>query len=162
MEFLNNNDYEMKRNNRFQVELFPILRNLIANGKFNGLSNPYISPQFITVIDKPNYSLINNKWKNMEIVFQDPISPLVAYPIFQLMDSIKNENKFLKFIRGSKYKNKLDLKIKMLDPVGTIVEIWHIYFEILSFDFGRLDTIDARASEVRLLIKPTKCLLVED
>jgi hypothetical protein len=126
---------ESKRNNQFVVE-FP---------KQFGLDSYSVKR-----MNKPNF--INNRWGNIRIDFTDVIGG----------SSNKGLLKIINFLKLSDGINPLfDIKIKMLNSIGNVVEEWVISVEkVLTIDFGDLDYGDDSIQEPYLIFKPLDCILI--
>jgi hypothetical protein len=120
--------YELKRMNRFLIT-FPEHFNI---------------PQWVTFeASRPSARLITKDilgvklfkklvWDDMIIKMNDPIGPSTSQSIMDLIHKSLYEKKQL-------IKNKFNLKLEMLDPVGHVVEKWALSnCEFKSIDFGEL------------------------
>jgi hypothetical protein len=120
--------YELKRMNRFLIT-FPEHFNI---------------PQWVTFeASRPSARLITKDilgvklfkklvWDDMIIKMNDPIGPSTSQSIMDLIHKSLYEKKQL-------IKDKFNLKLEMLDPVGHVVEKWALSnCEFKSIDFGEL------------------------
>ena len=120
--------YELKRMNRFLIT-FPEHFNI---------------PQWVTFeASRPSARLITKDilgvklfkklvWDDMIIKMNDPIGPSTSQSLMDLIHKSLYEKKQL-------IKNKFNLKLEMLDPVGHVVEKWALSnCEFKSIDFGEL------------------------
>ena len=122
-------EYEVKRQNRFIVT-FP--------------DGNEIESWMIKRANKPKYN--THGWETIEIVFIDMISPSVSQILFKLLD--KDSMSLV-----------ISITLEMLDPTGIVVEKWVITGEITSIDFGELDYANENAVELKIIIKPSTCVL---
>lgn len=78
------------------------------------------------------------------IELYDPIAPSATQMAWEWLDK----------------KDRRDITLQMLDPVGTIVEEWHIPDASLdAVDFGELDYASAEPATVKLTLTFDKCEL---
>ncbi len=128
--------YEPKRPNRF-ILLFP--------DEFQ------IPHQVVKTSVRPSATFNNGtvEWEEIEIVLRDPIGPSMAQRMHEL------------FLRvGSSFTNReFEYRIQMLGPVGDIVEEWFITGFVSRIDFGELDYSSDELMDIKLIIKPTSCVL---
>ena len=120
--------YELKRMNRFLIT-FPEHFNI---------------PQWVTFeASRPSARLVTKDilgvklfkklvWDDMIIKMRDPIGPSTSQSLMDLIHKSLYEKKQL-------IKDKFNLKLEMLDPVGHVVEKWALSnCEFKSIDFGEL------------------------
>lgn len=77
-------------------------------------------------VTRPSFVWCVDKYKVNDITFEmyDPIAPCGAQQIHEWMDA----------------RDKREATIKMLDPIGTVVEHWNLKgLKLLTADFGTLD-----------------------
>lgn len=123
--------YESKRNNRFLVNLPKEID---------------IEPWVITGVSKPK--LFNGQWGHIHMYFVDPIGPSTSQRLFILINDIKEKN------------YKFNFTIESLDPTGVVVEEWFIDVEeVDEIDFGNLDMQDDNIQRIKMIIKPSNCVL---
>lgn len=137
--------YEPKVSNRFIVE-FP--------EHFN------MPPYFIQSVTKPR--LINrkwwmgNKWENIEIKTLDPIGPSMTSAVVEFIDFCELNKPSL----FSKNRELFEFTIKALDPTGIEVEKWVIGVKkLISVDFGKFDYENKDLQVIKILLKPSYCIL---
>ena len=120
--------YELKRMNRFLIT-FPEHFNI---------------PQWVTSeTSRPSARIITKDilgiklfkkliWDDMIIKMRDPIGPSTSQSLMNLVHKSLYEKKRL-------IKDKFDLKLEMIDPVGHVVEKWSLSgCQFKSIDFGDL------------------------
>lgn len=120
--------YELKKMNRFLIT-FPDYFNI---------------PQWVVFeLDRPSARLITKDilgvnlfkklvWDDMIIKMRDPIGPSTSQSLMDLVH--KNF-----YHKEQIIKNKFDMKLEMLDPVGHVVERWDLSdCEFKSINFGQL------------------------
>jgi hypothetical protein len=120
--------YELKKMNRFLIT-FPDYFNI---------------PQWVVFeLDRPSARLITKDilgvnlfkklvWDDMIIKMRDPIGPSTSQSLMDLVHkSFYHKEQIIK--------NKFNMKLEMLDPVGEVVERWDLSdCEFKSIDFGEL------------------------
>ena len=135
--------YELKRMNRFIIT-FPERFNI---------------PQWVTFeASRPSARLITKNilginlfkklvWGDMIIKMRDPVGPSTSQSLMDLIHkSLYEKNQIIK--------DKFDLKLEMLDPVGHVVEKWALSnCEFKSIDFGELSYQIADPVVCSLVIK---------
>lgn len=105
--------YEPMRENRFIIR-FP---------------EPLNIPEYmVKSTTRPSANFVNGRvtWDDMVFKFYDPIHPSTSQPLFEA-------------IRGQFYNERMNIKIELLDPVGTVISQWDIYGMVSSVEFGNLD-----------------------
>ena len=76
-------------------------------------------------------------WDSISVTIYDPIAPSGAQ---QVMEWIRTHHESVSGRDGYADFYKRDIQLKLLDPVGTVVELWDIKGAFLtSCDFGGLD-----------------------
>lgn len=126
--------FEPMRQNRFLIT-FP--ENL-------GLPPSYL----VRSASRPSCSINNGviRWHDMEIKFVDPINPSV-------------QQIFVDMIRNHDITNVMDIKIQMLDPVGSIVSEWVVNGFISEVNFGEVDYCSDSITEVGITIVVNHAIL---
>lgn len=98
------------------------------------------------------------KWNDMNVTLYDPIAPSGSQ---QVMEWIRTTYESVSGRAGYADFYKRDIQLKMLDPVGTVVELWDIKGAfITSANFGDLDYSDESAPmEIQLTLAFDNCVL---
>jgi len=97
------------------------------------------------------------KFSTMSVTLYDPIAPSGAQ---QVMEWIRAHNETVSGRAGYADFYKRDLQLKMLDPVGTVVELWDIKgAQITSAQFNDLDYGTEDAVEIALTLQMDNCVL---
>lgn len=107
--------------------------------------------------------LINGRWSDMEIILLDmqwnkEHSPTgsTTKKIFELSKKKRNLSQILF------NKPIFSFDIDTTDPTGVTIEKWRIHVKkIAKIDFGELSYADVGLSKIALIIKPSKCELIE-
>ena len=83
----------------------------------------------------------------MLITMRDPIGPSTSQSFMDLIHKSLYEKKQI-------IKDKFDLKLEMLDPIGVVVERWGLSdCEFKSIDFGELSYQNDDIVKINLIIK---------
>lgn len=97
------------------------------------------------------------KFQTMSITLFDPIAPSGAQ---QVMEWIRTHYESVSGRAGYADFYKRDIQLKMLDPVGTVVELWDIKgAQITSCQFGELDYGTEDPTEIALTIQMDNAVL---
>ena len=115
------NKFEPKRKNRFVLAIEGIDSFLIKTTGRPKWSGGTMELPFIN-----SYRRIANgraKWDAISVTLYDPIAPSGAQ---QVMEWIRTHNETVSGRAGYADFYKRDIQIKILDPVGTVVELWDI------------------------------------
>lgn len=100
-----------------------------------------------------SYRKINTgkaKWDNLSITIYDPIAPSGAQ---QTMEWIRTHHESVSGRAGYADFYKRDIQLKLLDPIGTVIELWDIKGAFLtSCTFGSLDYGSDTMLEIQLSI----------
>ncbi len=96
-------------------------------------------------------------FSTMAITLYDPIAPSGAQ---QVMEWVRAHYESVSGRAGYADFYKRDIQLKMLDPVGTVVELWDVKgAQITSAQFGDLDYGTEDATEIALTIQMDNCIL---
>lgn len=113
----------------------------------------------IPYINSTRYIAGKGEWDKISVTLHDPIAPSGAQ---QVMEWIRLHFESVSGRAGYADFYKRDLQIKMLDPVGTVVQLWDIKGAMLAeADFGGLDySSDTELMEITLSIRFDNAVLV--
>lgn len=107
-----------------------------------------IEPWVITGVSKPRF--INGQWSDMDILFADPVGLSTSQRLFILINNIKEKG----------YKFNFTIQSLYPDESGKVVEEWFIDVEeVVEIDFGNLDMQNDNIQRIKMLIKPSNCVL---
>lgn len=149
------NKFEPKRKNRFVLAIEGIDAFLI-----NAAQRPKFTLKSETIHYINSYRNIGTskgKWEGFTITLHDPIAPSGAQ---QAMEWARTHYESVSGRGGYADFYKRDIQIKVLDPVGTVIELWDIKGAFLtSVTFGDLK-YDESASmmDVQLGIEFDNCI----
>ena len=112
----------------------------------------------IPYINSVRYVSGKGKWDEMTVTLHDPIAPSGAQ---QVMEWVRTHFESVSGRAGYADFYKRDCQLKMLDPVGTVVELWDIKGAMITkADFGGgLDYNTNDAIEISLGLRFDNCVL---
>ena len=148
------NRFEPKRKFRWVLSIEGIDAFLVK-----GAARPQvdISPQEIHWINTIRYIAGKAKFGTMSITLYDPIAPSGAQ---QVMEWIRTHYESVSGRAGYADFYKRDIQLKMLDPVGTVVELWDIKgAQITQATFNELSYDGEDPMEIAITIQPDNCIL---
>jgi len=149
------NKFEPKRKNRwiFAIEgIDAFLMKTAARPSYTS------SAQEINFINSTRYVANKMKFGTLSVTLHDPIAPSGAQ---QVMEWIRTHFESVSGRAGYADFYKRDCQLKMLDPVGTVVELWDIKgAQLNSANFGDISYDDeGTVSEIQLEIQFDNCVL---
>jgi len=128
------NKFEPKRRNRFVFSIEGIDAFLIAKAKRPDFQ---ISEKKIDFMNSYRYVAGKGTWGEINVELHDPIAPSGAQ---QVMEWIRTHYESVSGRAGYADFYKRDCQLKLLDPVGTVVELWDIKgAQIKNASFGDVD-----------------------
>jgi hypothetical protein len=122
-------------------------------------SRPNISIEEIEIpfMNHKRYIAGKASFETLSVTLHDPIAPSGAQ---QVMEWIRTHFESVSGRAGYADFYKRDIQLKMLDPIGTVVELWDIKGAFLTgADFGSLDYGSSEASEISITIRFDNCVL---
>ena len=122
-------------------------------------SRPNISIEEIEIpfMNHKRYIAGKASFETLSVTLHDPIAPSGAQ---QVMEWIRTHFESVSGRTGYADFYKRDIQLKMLDPIGTVVELWDIKGAFLTgADFGSLDYGSSEASEISVTIRFDNCVL---
>ncbi len=119
--------------------------------------NVQIEEQEIPYINSTRYIAGKGKWETLSVSLYDPIAPSGAQ---QVMEWIRTHWESVSGRSGYADFYKRDIQLKMLDPMGTVVELWDIKGAfITNANFGDLDYNSTEPTDIQLTIRFDNCVL---
>jgi hypothetical protein len=116
-----------------------------------------IPSQEINWINTTRYIAGKAKFSTMSVTLHDPIAPSGAQ---QVMEWIRVHYESVSGRAGYADFYKRDIQLKMLDPIGTVVELWDIKgAQITNATFGDLDYGTEEPSDISLTLQMDNCVL---
>lgn len=148
------NRFEPKRGYRWILALEGIDSFLIKTTKRPDFT---IGQTKIDYINSYRYVAGKLDMGNLTVTLHDPIAPSGAQ---QVMEWIRTHYESVSGRAGYADFYKRDLQIKLLDPIGTVIELWDIKGAfITSAGFGQLDYGSEGLLEVSLTLYFDNCVL---
>ncbi len=111
----------------------------------------------IEYINRRRYLAGKLTYESLSVTLYDPIAPSGAQ---QVMEWIRTHSETVSGRGGYADFYKRDCQLKMLDPVGSVVELWDLKGCFLTAaNFGDLDYGTEDATEIALTIRFDNCVL---
>lgn len=148
------NKFEPKRNYRWVLAIEGIDSFLIADA---ARPNITIGEKKIDFINSYRNVAGKLSFGDLTVKLHDPIAPSGAQ---QVMEWIRTHYESVSGRAGYADFYKRDIQLKMLDPIGTVVELWDIKgAQLKSADFGSLQYGSDEIMMITLGIKFDNCVL---
>ena len=148
------NKFEPKRKNRwiFAIEgIDAFILKTAARPSFT------IGEQEINFINAKRYIAGKMTFDSLNVTLHDPIAPSGAQ---QVMEWIRTHYESVSGRAGYADFYKRDCQLKMLDPVGNVVELWDIKGAFLTnANFGDLSYDGEEPADISLTIRFDNCVL---
>ena len=113
--------------------------------------------QEMPFINSTRYLAGKTKFETISVTLYDPIAPSGAQ---QVMEWIRTHFESVSVRSGYADFYKRDCQLKMLDPVGTVVELWDLKgCFITNATFGDLDYGAEDPTEIALTLRYDNCVL---
>jgi hypothetical protein len=107
-----------------------------------------------------SYRMISDgkiKWGSISVDLHDPIAPSGAQ---QVMEWVRTHYESVSGRAGYADFYKRDIQLKMLDPIGTVVELWDIKGALItSANFGSLSYDGTELMKVSLTLEVDNCVM---
>lgn len=148
------NKFEPKRQFRWVLAIEGIDAFIVKTAARPGVTFESIE---IPYLNHKRHLAGKSTFSDLSVTLHDPIAPSGAQ---QIMEWIRTHFESVSGRAGYADFYKRDIQLKMLDPVGTVVELWEIKGAfLLSAEFGTLDYGSSEAVEITLSIKYDNCVL---
>ena len=148
------NRFEPKRANRWILQIEGIDAFLLKSA-----ARPTITTEAIEIpfVNSVRYLAGKTRFSEMACVLTDAIAPSGAQQVMEWIrlcfESVSGRAGYADFY-------KRDIQLKMVDPVGTVIELWDIKGAfLLSAGFGELTYDDQKAVEITLSIRYDNAVL---
>jgi len=116
-----------------------------------------IGEQTLEFINSKRYLAGKLSYETLAVTLYDPIAPSGAQ---QVMEWVRTHTETVSGRSGYADFYKRDVQLKMLDPVGTVVELWDLKGCFLTAaGFGSLDYATEDPTEISLTIRFDNCVL---
>jgi hypothetical protein len=142
------NKFEPKRKNRWVLMIEGIDAYIIKT-----TARPSVKTEEVEVpfINSRRYLAGLTKFDTLAVTLHDPIAPSGAQQIMEWVrlhfESVSGRSGYADFY-------KRDIQLKLLDPVGTVVELWDIKGAFLTeATFGELTYEDGTPAEITLALR---------
>tara|TARA_R100000008_G_scaffold86844_2_gene82015 strand:+ start:344 stop:832 length:489 start_codon:yes stop_codon:yes gene_type:complete len=148
------NKFEPKRQFRWVLAIEGIDAFIVKTA-----SRPNVSIEEIEIpyINHKRFVAGKASFETLSVTLHDPIAPSGAQ---QVMEWIRTHFESVSGRAGYADFYKRDIQLKMLDPIGTVVELWDIKGGFLTAaDFGSLDYGTSEPTEISLTIRFDNCVL---
>ena len=148
------NKFEPKRKNRWIFALEGIDSFLIKTASRPSVS---IEEQTISYMNSKRYLAGNATFETISLTLHDPIAPSGAQ---QVMEWVRTHFESVSGRAGYADFYKRDCQLKLVDPVGTVIELWDIKGAFLTqAGFGDVSYEDAGMMEISLSLRFDNCVL---
>jgi len=148
------NKFEPKRKNRWIFALEGIDSYLIKTASRPSIS---IEEQTISYMNSKRYMAGLATFEALSLTLHDPIAPSGAQ---QVMEWVRTHFESVSGRSGYADFYKRDCQLKLVDPVGTVIELWDIKGCFLtSAGFGDVSYEDGGMMEISLSLRFDNCVL---
>jgi hypothetical protein len=148
------NKFEPKRKNRWIFAIEGIDAFILKSASRPSFS---IGEQEINFINAKRYVAGKLTFDSLSVTLHDPIAPSGAQ---QVMEWIRTHYESVSGRAGYADFYKRDCQIKMLDPVGTVVELWDVKGAFLTnASYGDLSYDAEDPADISLTIRFDNCVL---
>lgn len=148
------NKFEPKRKNRWVLMIEGIDAYIVKKAARPTVKTDEVEIPFI---NSRRYVAGKTSFEPMNITLHDPIAPSGAQ---QVMEWIRLHFESVSGRAGYADFYKRDIQLKMLDPVGTVIELWDVKGAfITNAQFGELDYGGADPQEIQLTLRFDNCVL---
>jgi hypothetical protein len=148
------NKFEPKRKNRFVLMIEGIDAYIIKTMKRPSVTTEEVEVPFI---NSRRYLAGLTKFGTIEVTLHDPIAPSGAQQITEWLrlhfESVSGRSGYADFY-------KRDIQLKVLDPIGTVVELWDIKGAFITeANFGDLTYEDGTPVEISITLRYDNAVL---
>lgn len=148
------NHFEPSRKDRFILMVEGIDAYLVKTAKRPQYTTDEIE---IPWMNSHRYLAGKTKFAELQITLHDPIAPSGAQ---QVMEWIRLHFESVSGRAGYADFYKRDMQLKLLDPLGTVIQLWDFKGAwIKDCDFGDLTYADGTPTEITLSIRFDNCVL---
>jgi len=148
------NKFEPKRKNRWIFALEGIDSFLIKTAARPSVS---IEEQTISYMNSKRYVAGLASFETLAVTLHDPIAPSGAQ---QVMEWVRTHFESVSGRAGYADFYKRDCQLKLVDPVGTVIELWDIKGAFLTnAGFGDVSYEDGAPMEISLTLRFDNCVL---
>jgi len=148
------NKFEPKRKNRWVLMIEGIDAYIIKTA-----ARPQVTTEEVEIpfINSRRYLAGKTTFSQMNVTLHDPIAPSGAQQVMEWIrlhfESVSGRSGYADFY-------KRDIQLKMLDPVGTVVELWDIKGAFITdANFNEVTYEDGAPVEIALTLRYDNCVL---
>ena len=148
------NKFEPKRKNRWVLMIEGIDAYIIKTA-----ARPQVTTEEVEIpfINSRRYLAGKTTFSQMNVTLHDPIAPSGAQQVMEWIrlhfESVSGRSGYADFY-------KRDIQLKMLDPVGTVVELWDIKGAFITdANFNEVTYEDGAPVEISLTLRYDNCVL---
>lgn len=148
------NKFEPKRKNRWVLMIEGIDAYIIKTA-----ARPQITTEDVPIpfINSTRYLAGKTTFGTMGVTLHDPIAPSGAQQVMEWLrlhfESVSGRAGYADFY-------KRDIQLKMLDPVGTVIELWDIKGAFITdANFNEVTYEDGNPTEISLTLRFDNCVL---
>jgi len=148
------NKFEPKRKNRWVLMIEGIDAYILKTA-----ARPQISTEEVAIpfINSTRYLAGKTTFGQMNVTLHDPIAPSGAQQVMEWVrlhfESVSGRSGYADFY-------KRDIQLKMLDPVGTVIELWDIKGAfIMEANFNEVSYEDGAPVEISLTLRYDNAVL---
>lgn len=148
------NKFEPKRKNRWVLMIEGIDAYIIKTA-----ARPQVTTEEVPIpfINSTRYLAGKTTFNAMNVTLHDPIAPSGAQQVMEWIrlhfESVSGRSGYADFY-------KRDIQLKMLDPVGTVVELWDIKGAFITdANFNEVTYEDGAPVEIALTLRYDNCVL---
>jgi len=148
------NKFEPKRKNRWVLMIEGIDAYIIKTA-----ARPQVTTEetVIPFINSTRYLAGKTTFNPMNVTLHDPIAPSGAQQVMEWIrlhfESVSGRSGYADFY-------KRDIQLKMLDPVGTVVELWDVKGAFITdANFNEVTYEDGAPVEIALTLRYDNCVL---
>lgn len=149
-----NNKFQPKTKNRWILQIEGIDAFLLKTAQRPTITTDEVEIPFM---NSRRYLATLTKFNEMNITLYDAIAPSGAQQIMEWIrlhfESVSGRSGYADFY-------KRDVQLKLVDPIGTVVELWDLKgVFIKSANFGDLTYEDGTPTEIALTLRYDNCVL---
>lgn len=149
-----NNKFQPKTKNRWILQIEGIDAFLLKTAQRPTITTDEVEIPFM---NSRRYLATLTKFNEMNITLYDAIAPSGAQQVMEWIrlhfESVSGRSGYADFY-------KRDVQLKLVDPIGTIVELWDLKgVFIKSANFGDLTYEDGTPTEIALTLRYDNCVL---
>lgn len=148
------NKFEPKRKNRWVLMIEGIDAYIIKTA-----ARPQVTTEEVEIpfINSRRYLAGKTTFNPMSVTLHDPIAPSGAQQVMEWIrlhfESVSGRSGYADFY-------KRDIQLKMLDPVGTVIELWDIKGAFITdANFNEVTYEDGAPVEIALSLRYDNCVL---